>query len=181
MRKPNTYLSTSDAINHFDSLETITDTDMIGYFWRGEGIDTDHPMDGMLESSRWWGKAFFGPNEVHPLIHNGIFKDKFYVNPALLPIRLATHLPLRDYIAPFLFPLISPLISTKRHKARVRMLEFRGKLSAAMCYDAKPINDCFRKIDDDTVMGWMDFKGMEQPYFFKLSRDIAISTGQYDN
>lgn len=181
MTKPNMYLSTIEAKACFDNLDPMMADKMIGYFWKGEGIDTGHPMDGMLESSRWWGKAFFGPDQVHPLVHKGVFKDKFYVNPALLPIGLATNLPLRDTIAPFLFPLISPLIATKRFKARVRMLEFRGQLSAAMCYDDKPINDCFRKIDDNSVMGWMDFKGMEQPYFFKLRRDAALSTDQHDN
>lgn len=174
MTTKNQYLSTSDAVDYFDSLGPIDKGEMLGFFWRGEGIDTDHPMDGMLESSRWWGKAFISENEVHPLVHKGVFKKKFYVNPALLPIRAATYLPLRDVFAPVLFPLISPLISTRKPKARMRMLEFRGKLSAAMCYDHKPINDCFRKIDDDCVIGWMDFKGMEQPYFFKLYRDQRL-------
>jgi hypothetical protein len=41
-----------------------------------------------------------------------------------------------------------------------------------MCYDAKPINDVFAILDENTVMGWMDFKGTDQPYFFELSRDI---------
>ena len=171
MKKENQYLSPQDAIEYFDGLEPISSANMVGYYWRGDGIDTDHPMDGMLESSRWWGKAFFAENEVHPLIHSGVFKDSFSVNPGLLPLKLATYLPFRDLIAPVVFPLISPLISTRRSKARLRMLEFRGKLSAAMCYDQKPINDCFRKIDDDSVMGWMDFKSMKQPYFFKLFRD----------
>lgn len=174
MAQKNQYLSTQDAITYFDSLETMDASNMLGFFWRGEGIDTDHPMDGMLESSRWWGKGFISENEVHPLIHRGVFKKKFFVNPALLPIGLATYLPLRDTIAPVLFPLISPFISTRKPKARIRMLEFRGALSAAMCYDHKPINDCFRKIDADSVVGWMDFKGMEQPYFFKLYRDQAV-------
>jgi len=55
-------------------------------------------------------------------------------------------------------------------RARLRTLEFRGRYHAAMCYDQKPINDVFARIDDDTVMGWMDFKGADQPYFFKLFR-----------
>ena len=175
MKKDNQYLSPQDAITYFDSLDPIDSKDMIGYDWRGEGIDTDHPMDGMLEASRWWGKAFKGENDVHPLIHKGVFAKKFSVNPGLLPLKLATYLPLRDLITPVMFPLISPLISTRRPKARLRMLAFRGKLSAAMCYDQKPINDCFRKIDEDSVMGWMDFKSMEQPYFFKLFRDAPVT------
>ena len=40
-----------------------------------------------------------------------------------------------------------------------------------MCYDAHPIHDIFAVIDDSTLMGWMDYKGMERPYFFELSRE----------
>lgn len=174
MKPKNQYLSTEDAIAYFDSLKPISINEMIGFYWQGEGIDTDHPMDGMLESSRWWGKCFIGENEVHPLVHKGIFKKRFFVNPALLPIKLATNLPLRDVLGPVFFPPLSPFLSTRKPKARLRMIMFRGQLSAAMCYDAKPINDCFRKIDDDSVIGWMDFKGMKQPYFFKLFRDQAL-------
>lgn len=174
MTHKNQYMSTQDAIDYFDSLDVMAADDLVGFFWKGEGVDTDHAMDGMLEASNWWGKAFIGPNQVHPLVHRGLVKDRFYVNPGLLPLGFLTRLPFRDALGPFLFPVISPLISTRKPKARIRMLEFRGKVSAAMCYDQKPINDCFRKIDADTVFGWMDFKGMEQPYFFKLTRNEAI-------
>jgi hypothetical protein len=39
-----------------------------------------------------------------------------------------------------------------------------------MIYDQLPINDSFRKIDDNTVFGAMDFKGVPQPFFFVLRR-----------
>jgi len=51
------------------------------------------------------------------------------------------------------------------------MVEYRGKVSAAMVYDRQPIIDLFRKIDENTVLGMMDYKRMERPYFFRLSRD----------
>ncbi len=40
-----------------------------------------------------------------------------------------------------------------------------------MIYDQLPINDVFRKLDDNTVMGIMDLKGMKDPFFFKLKRE----------
>ena len=40
-----------------------------------------------------------------------------------------------------------------------------------MAYDAKPIIDVFAVLDDDTMMDWMDRKGLVPPYFFKLHRD----------
>ena len=41
-----------------------------------------------------------------------------------------------------------------------------------MIYDYLPINDVFRKVDDHTLLGLMDFKGMEQPFFFVLNRNV---------
>ncbi len=55
-------------------------------------------------------------------------------------------------------------------KARVRMMEYRNKVSATMIYDYLPINDVFRKVDDNTVLGLMDFKRISQPFFFLLNR-----------
>ena len=40
-----------------------------------------------------------------------------------------------------------------------------------MIYDSLPINDVFRMVDEDTVMGVMDRKGEEQPFFFMLRRE----------
>ena len=59
----------------------------------------------------------------------------------------------------------------KLGKARLREIAFRGKASAAMVYDTQPIIDCFRRIDDDRVLGLMDVKGAPADYFFHLSRD----------
>lgn len=41
-------------------------------------------------------------------------------------------------------------------------VEFRGKVSASMVYDAQPVFDHFRRVDDNTVMGIMD--GKEQVF-----------------
>ncbi|CAJ1586868.1 DUF4334 domain-containing protein [[Mycobacterium] wendilense] len=54
---------------------------------------------------------------------------------------------------------------------RLRMVEYRGVLSATMIYDALPINDHFRLIDDDTVLGVMDMRGLDRPLMFVLRRD----------
>lgn len=166
---PNDQMTTQEAIALFDRLEPARPEDLLGR-WCGEGIDTDHPMDGMLEASYWYGKNFEGPDAVHPLVHRVPLWGEVNINPALLPLRLATYLPLRDALGPFLFPLLVPFIRTGKPRARLREIKFRGRYHAAMCYDAKPINDVFARIDDTSVMGWMDFKGMKNPYFFKLFR-----------
>lgn len=164
-------LTTQAAIKLFDSLEPAQASHMIGR-WTGREIATNHPMDGMLAATYWHGKRFECEDAVHPLVHNFPLWGERSLNPGLLPIRLLVRLPLRDVILAFILPLIVPFFSTRHPKARLRTISFRGRMHATMCYDAKPINDVFAILDENTVMGWMDFKGTDQPYFFELSRDI---------
>ena len=181
MSQKNERMTTEQATALFDRLAPATAEQMIGR-WRGEGVDTDHPMDGMLESSYWYGKVFDGPEAVHPLIHKVPLWGRVSINPALLPIRAATALPLRDTLAPWLFPVLAPLLRTgrgqsKRPRCSVRLpsrgtsIAMTGPVHAAMVYDAKAIIDVFAQYDQNTLLGWMDCKGMAQPYFFKLFRD----------
>ncbi|WP_277469264.1 MULTISPECIES: DUF4334 domain-containing protein [unclassified Paenibacillus] len=48
----------------------------------------------------------------------------------------------------------------------MRMIGYRGKISAAMIYDQKAIIDHFRRIDEDTLLGVMDFKIQHELGFF---------------
>jgi hypothetical protein len=45
-----------------------------------------------------------------------------------------------------------------------------------MCYDALPINDVFRKVDDDTLVGAMDLRGLQMPFMFVLRREPPTSS-----
>ncbi|MFP2997967.1 DUF4334 domain-containing protein [Spongiivirga sp. MCCC 1A20706] len=58
----------------------------------------------------------------------------------------------------FSFPIIG--------RARIRHVEFRDKMSTAMIYNHLPIIDHFRRVDDSTLMGVMDFKGRIVLYFY---------------
>ena len=58
----------------------------------------------------------------------------------------------------FNFPLIGG--------ARIREIDYRGKVSSAMIYNHLPIIDHFRRVDDDTLMGVMDVKGKTVLYFY---------------
>ena len=69
------------------------------------------------------------------------------------------------------FALVRPLLVTSRPAARLRMVEHRGVVSAAMVYDDLPIIDAFRRVDDDTVLGVMDLRWQPHPYVFVLRRD----------
>ena len=64
-----------------------------------------------------------------------------------------------------------PLLTTSKSRARLRMTGYRGKTSATMIYDQLPINDVFRKIDENSVLGITDLKGMKRPFFFILRRE----------
>jgi len=51
-------------------------------------------------------------------------------------------------------------------RARLRRIEYRGVVSAAMIYDRLPIIDHFRAIDDDTLMGLMETRGRRGAAFY---------------
>lgn len=158
----------NEALALFDSLEPMSVDSMIG-MWRGGEIITGHPMEGMLTSTGWYGKQFVDANTVHPLLFfTSDRKAVFPVNPALVPMGIK--LPAgRSYHR--LITAGRPVIGTAKPTARLRMTEYRGVSSATMIYDAKPINDVFRRVSDDTVLGAMDLRGDENPYFFFLRRD----------
>ena len=61
-------------------------------------------------------------------------------------------------------------VETDKPASRLRMVEFLGQATATMIYDEMPISDHFRAIDDDTILGAMDMRGVPQTYFFVLRR-----------
>jgi hypothetical protein len=133
-------------------------------------------MDGLLEAYHWYGKRFENTEDVHPLLFSKLGGGVAYVNPAFIS-------PLLGLIGPVpmpksaafgrLFQLAMPLFTTSRSRARLRMTNYRGKTSATMIYDQLPINDVFRKIDENSVFGIMDLKGMKKPFFFILRRQLG--------
>ncbi|MFG6488570.1 DUF4334 domain-containing protein [Roseateles sp. BYS78W] len=170
-------MDTAAAFQLFDALEPVTIDFMLGT-WRGEGFATGHAMDGALEAYGWWGKRFDSAEDVHPLL----FARRGGALLALNPIWMAPALPWLDR-----WPLpkstaigrvlqwLLPLLSTKHSGARLRQIEHRGRVTAAMVYDRLPINDIFRRIDDDTVLGLMDQKGSAKTFFFVLRRQIPTA------
>jgi hypothetical protein len=163
--------STDEALSLFDSLDTVDANFMIGS-WKGAGFPTDHPLDGLLEAYHWYGKRFKTLNHVHPLLFTKLGGNKVSVNPVLVPIRLGNLMPVpKAAFLGRLFQLFIPLLTTRRSRARLRMTHYRGKASATMIYDDLPINDVFHKVDNNTVLGVMDLKGMVRPFFFVLRRE----------
>ncbi len=166
-------VSPDDALAIYDALEPIETDFMIGA-WKGEGFETGHPLDGVLERCHWHGKRFDSAEHVHPLVFRKASGELTTVKPLLVMpgLGLLDRLPfLKSERVGKLFQWMLPLLSGRQSAARLRMINYRGKTSATMSYDNLPINDVFRKVDDNTVLGIMDLKGMKQPFFFVLRRD----------
>ena len=165
-------MSMQDALTLFDELPIVDIETIIGR-WRGAGVHTAHPMDGMLEAFGWYGKEFIDRDHVHPLLFQDNKGKLFALDPQRLPFSLALHAPfLKNELAHQAMLATRFALRTRKTRARVRMLEYRGKVSASMIYDNLPIIDSFRLIDHDTLLGAMDFKGMAKPFMFRLQRDI---------
>jgi hypothetical protein len=167
--------SPAEALVHFDELDPLTPAEMLGT-WRGRSLATGHPFDGLLEAVGWYGKAMGSVDRVHPLLFRRGTGPPLALEPALLPVGLALRLPalarsrlLRSVVAQSL-----PVLRTSRPAARLRLVDFRGKRSAAMRYDRQPITDHFRRIDAERVLGLMVYRPRPLPYFFfwlKRARD----------
>ncbi|WP_406692943.1 GXWXG domain-containing protein [Saccharopolyspora sp. ID03-671] len=160
-----------DVLELFDSLPPVRVEELAGT-WRGNGIATGNPFDGLLERFGWYGKRFSGPEDAEPLLFRGKGDRVVSINPAFMPVGLMLGIAdkLNSPVVAKLFRLLMPLMTTAKPRARLRMVEYRGVSSAA---DALPIHDPFRKIDDDTLLCAMDLRGLDAPFLFVLRRDAA--------
>ena len=169
---PSSVRSPDAALTFFDSCPAVGVEEMTGR-WRGSGLPTGSPLDGLLEAYGWYGKEFLDAERVHPLL----FADRTGVprpiDPALIPIAVLRDRPAlaRHPLVRLAFRGVRPVLTTTRPKARLRAVEHRGVTTAAMVYDALPIIDVFRRMSDDAVLGLMDLRGLDDPFFFVLRRD----------
>lgn len=169
--------TTARALDFFDGLDPVLAEHVIGCRWHGGEVPTGHPMDGMLTVSGWYGKQFDDLEHVHPLLFSDGRGEIFAVDPKVIPMGIADRVAgLKDSPAvkrnsATALTMAKPLLQTTKYRARLRNIEYRGVVSAAMVYDQKAIIDHFRKVDDSTLLGIMDLRDMEQPYFFTLRRD----------
>jgi hypothetical protein len=165
-------MRTEEALQLFDSLDEVDTGFMLGA-WSGGEFPTGHPLDGALPAYGWRGKRFDGEEHVHPLLFGSPGRT-FAVRPAwawrCMP--LVQRWPaLKSGVAASGVRLLMPLLATRRPAARLRMLRFRGRTTAAMLYDDIPVQDVFRRMDARTVLGLRDGRGMERPFFFLLRRE----------
>jgi hypothetical protein len=158
------------ALAFFDSLPAVACEEIKGRY-RGRELVTGHPMDGLLEASGWYGKQFDDVDHVHPLLFRSRGGEIFAVEPRKVPLGIVPRVPAavvaRSRAA---VGVLKPAIRTSKHRARLRAVEYRGVVSAAMVYDHLPTIDVFRRVDADTLLGVMDLRG-SAPYVFVLTQD----------
>ncbi len=162
--------SRDDALALFDGLEPVRAEELTGR-WRGRELATGHPMDGLLEASGWYGKQFDDVDSVHPLLFASRDGEMVSVDPRRVPLGILDRLP-ASVVARrrWLVTAALPALRTRKPRARLRNIEYRGVVTAGMSYDHLPIIDLFRRVDDGTLLGCMDMRG-GAPYFFVLRRD----------
>lgn len=168
--------SADEVFQVFDDAPAVEPGFMIGT-WRGAELPTGHPLDGLLETSGWWGKKFVDSETVHPLLFPTRDRTALWaLNPGLMPISLVLRVPVPRIRRSLAGPVaaLRPLAGTRKPRARLWTTRYRGIDTATMVYDQLPINDVFRRLSDDAVLGVMDLRGSALPYFFVLQRDESL-------
>ncbi|MGK6314156.1 GXWXG domain-containing protein [Neorhizobium sp. DT-125] len=155
----------------FDDLPPVMPDELIG-LWKGCGIMTGHPLDGILENLGWYGKRFNPDLRADALLFQMEPRRLVPIDPGLIPLKLAFRFPRfgRTRIARNWFTYLQKGLRATAPIAALTPRSFRGKVSAAMIYDRQPITDYFRQFDEETVIGAMALEGDNRLYFFRLSR-----------
>jgi hypothetical protein len=168
-----------DVLAWFDQLPAVDCPEVVGR-WRGGELRTGHPLDGLLMAHRWYGKEFLDAETVHPLLFPDAAGVPRPIDPTLAPLWLLRSVPglLRSPVARLGFAAVRPLLRTGRPQARLRRLEHRGVLTAALVYDRLPVVDAFRRVSADTLLGLMDMRGLAAPFPFVLRRDRPADLGR---
>lgn len=164
----------SDPLERFDAAAPAAVADVLGR-WRGREVPSGHPLDGLLAAYRWWGKDLRSADDVDPLLFTDARGRVRALDPRRLPLPLA-ELPgfPRSAALGRVAALAHPLLATRRPRARLRRVEVRGVLSAAMVYDHLPVVDSFRLDPDGGLLGLMDRRGDRTPFLFRLDRDDRL-------
>ncbi|CCM78344.1 DUF4334 domain-containing protein [Rhizobium mesoamericanum] len=159
------------TLEAFRSLPPVQPRELVG-LWKGRGIQSGHPFDGVLENLGWFGKRFTSDMRADALLFRAGERRLIAINPKWIPLRLALrfHGLGRTRIARNLFSYLQRRLRARGPVASVKTMMFGGVESAAMAYDDQPIVDHFRRIDERRVMGAMTIPGEARVYFFELER-----------
>jgi hypothetical protein len=112
--------------------------------WKGSEFTSGHRFEGYLPKIRWHGKRFTSYADVAPLVCRDENGELF------------------------------DDVERAKGGASLWTVEFRGEPTATMVYDGQPVLDHFKWIDDDTLLGVMNGKGVlddGRHYYFVLERE----------
>ncbi|WP_208246721.1 GXWXG domain-containing protein (plasmid) [Rhizobium sp. T1470] len=155
----------------FRSLEPVPLDDMIG-LWRGVGIPSGHPLDGVLENLDWFGKRIRPDLRADALLFRWSGGRLVAIEPPFFPIRQAIRFASlgRTSIARNWFSYLHRAFRARGTTASLELRTLDGVETAAMVYDRQPIVDYLRLIADEEVGGMMCVEGEARRYFFRLRR-----------
>lgn len=166
----------TEMLAWFRSLDPVGADEMIG-LWKGVGVPSGHPLDGVLENLQWFGKQFHEDMRVDALLFQWQPDHVVAIDPKFFPIRLIVRGGSlgRTAKARNLFSHMQKAFRARGPTASLQMLLLDNVLTAAMVYDSQPITDYFRRVDKNEIAGMMTVKDDERHLFFKLSRtDLPI-------
>ncbi|WP_235883002.1 GXWXG domain-containing protein [Rhizobium rhizophilum] len=159
------------AFEIFRQMAPVDPGELVG-LWKGRGVPTGHPLDGVLENLGWFGKRFTQDLRADALLFQSGERRLTAIDPAPIPVNLALrfhHLG-RTRAARNLFSYLQRGLRAHGPTARLKVLSYDGVQSAAMVYDRMPITDHFRQKDKDTLMGLMVIEKDARRYLFELER-----------
>lgn len=134
----------------FDTLGPVS-IDMLRGSWKVDPSYAETPGGRMLIESGWWGARFTDTETVDPLLFPG--RDGLFAADLLSVLTLMST-GARDVAAR------RSEVETATPIGRVRMVEYRGVLTATLIYDQAPVLDYFRAVDGDTVIAAVEGRGM---------------------
>lgn len=152
-----------DMARAFDSLSPVG-VDMLTGTWKVDPGYAETPEGEAFIDSGWWGARFIDSETVDPLLFRSGDGDKLFAAD-LVSLLAVIGTGARDVSAR------RGEVETATPIARVRMVEYRGVLSAALIYDAAPVIDYLRAVDDDTIVAAVERRGsVDQPAYALLRR-----------
>ncbi|MBD9489999.1 MULTISPECIES: DUF4334 domain-containing protein [unclassified Ensifer] len=166
-----TPITTVEALGRFRKLPPVYGHELAG-LWRGSGVPTGHPLDGVLENLGWFGKRFHPNLRADALLFQIGPGRLVALEPAYIPLGLALRLGSigRTRLVRHCFRFLQRPLRARGPTATLEMQDFEGIRSAAMRYDRQPIMDRFRRIGDHQLFGMMSAHRDPRPYFFTLTR-----------
>ena len=116
-----TTITTADGLQAFDALDVVDLEFMLGR-WQGVEVSSNHPMDGLLDASNWYGKEFISADHVHPLLFSMPNGDIIKVAPNPMAMKLTLSLPLPKNLDNPVLKLMLTTMNVFLKQSRVRLV-----------------------------------------------------------